>query len=264
MKITALVENQTKCELEAKHGLSLYIETQKHKILFDLGPDNTLFSNAKARGIDLSKVDTVIISHGHMDHGGALSRFFQINSTAKVYVQRKAFEPHYSRVGFLKVGIGINSDLKSHPQIVLVEGDCQIDNELSLFTVSRIDKCYSKANDALYEKDQRDNFSHEHNLIIRENQTALIMGCGHAGIVNIMEKAEDYYPQLCVGGYHLFNPLTKKTVSTTLLNEIAKELQKYSDTQFYTCHCTGMDAFEYLSPQISNLFYLSCGETVEV
>lgn len=53
MKITALVENHTYCEFKAKHGLSLYIETQKHKILFDLGSDNTLFENAKRRGINL-------------------------------------------------------------------------------------------------------------------------------------------------------------------------------------------------------------------
>lgn len=263
MKITALVENQTKCELKAKHGLSLYIETQNHKILFDLGPDNTIFDNAKTRGIDLSKVDTVIISHGHMDHGGALSRFLQINTTAKIYVQKKAFEPHYSKFIFLKVSIGIDDRLENHPQVVLVEGDYQIDDELSLFTVSHTDKCYSKANDALFAKGQKDDFLHEHNLIIKENQTALIMGCGHAGIVNIMEKAKSYHPQLCVGGYHLFNPLTKKTVSTALLNDIAQELKKYIQTQFYTCHCTGTEAFQFLSQQISNLFYLSCGETIE-
>ena len=43
MKIISLVENTIKSELKAKHGLSLYIETKKHKILFDLGPDKTLF-----------------------------------------------------------------------------------------------------------------------------------------------------------------------------------------------------------------------------
>lgn len=49
MKIISLVENTTKSELKAKHGLSLYIETKKHKILFDLGPDKTLFENAVKR-----------------------------------------------------------------------------------------------------------------------------------------------------------------------------------------------------------------------
>lgn len=40
------MENTTKSELKAKHGLSLYIEARSHKILFDLGPDNTVFDNA--------------------------------------------------------------------------------------------------------------------------------------------------------------------------------------------------------------------------
>lgn len=43
--------------------------------MFDLGPDKTLFENAVKRNIDISKVDTVIISHGHIDHGGALKVF---------------------------------------------------------------------------------------------------------------------------------------------------------------------------------------------
>ena len=43
MRITSLVENTTKSELKTKHGLSLYIETKSHKILFDLGSDSTLF-----------------------------------------------------------------------------------------------------------------------------------------------------------------------------------------------------------------------------
>ena len=46
MKIISLVENRTKSDCKAKHGLSLYIETKTHKILFDLGSDDTLFDNA--------------------------------------------------------------------------------------------------------------------------------------------------------------------------------------------------------------------------
>ena len=71
MKITALVENKSSCELAAVHGLSLYIETDRHKLLFDLGPDDTLLKNAQKRDIDLRQADTVVLSHGHSDHGGA-------------------------------------------------------------------------------------------------------------------------------------------------------------------------------------------------
>lgn len=264
MKITALVENETKCDLKSKHGLSLYIETKNHKILFDVGPDNTLFENAKARNVDLSAIDTVIISHGHMDHGGALNQFLHINSIAKIYIQRKAFEEHYSKFLFIKVNIGIDRKLEKHPQVILIDGDYRIDDELYLFTVSKTNEYHCDANNSLYTRNSKDDFSHEQNLIIQEQQTALVMGCGHTGIVNIMGKAEQYHPTLCVGGYHLFNPLTKKTVSKELLNEIVKELEKYSQTQFYTCHCTGAVAFNFLSQKLSNLFYLSCGETVEI
>lgn len=86
MKITSLVENISQCELKAKHGLSLYIETKEHKLLFDVGPDGTLFDNARKRGIDLAQIDTVIISHGHLDHAGALRDFLKLNTKAKVYI----------------------------------------------------------------------------------------------------------------------------------------------------------------------------------
>lgn len=264
MRITALVENQAKSELKAMHGLSLYIETQKHKILFDLGPDETLFENAKKRGIDLTQVDTVIISHGHMDHGGALKKFLEINHKAKVYVQRTAFLPHYTKVLFLKVNVGLDKKLEYHPQIVLVNGDYQIDEELELFTVNEAKRCYSNANDSLYEKREKDRFEHEHSLVIKEEKTALIMGCGHAGVVNIMEKAKAYQPELCVGGYHLYNPTTKRTVADSLLNEISNELKKYPEVSFYTCHCTGKKAFDYLAQNVSGMHYLSCGESIEM
>ncbi len=264
MKITALVENTSKCELKAKHGLSLYIETQRHKILFDVGPDRTLFDNAKKRKIDLAEIDTVIISHGHLDHGGALRDFFKINANAKVYIQRKAFEPHYSKTLFLKFPVGIDKTLEEHPQVILIDGDYKIDDELSLFTVNETDKCYSPANAVLYDKNGKDNFSHEQNLILAENQTVLIMGCGHTGIVNIMNKAKIYQPKVCVGGFHLYNPLTKKGAPPALLNEIAEALKNCENTQFYTCHCTGKRAFQHLSKQMPNLFYLSCGEAIDI
>ena len=264
MIITALVENTTKSELKANHGLSLFIRTKKHKILFDLGPDDTLFDNAEKLGIDLSEVDTVIISHGHFDHGGALSKLLSVNSRAKIYIQREAFEPHYSKTLFLKVSVGLDDSLKTNPQIVLIDGDYSIDDELTLFTVNSISKCYSPANNALYDRNGKDSFSHEQNLIIAENQVAVIMGCGHSGVVNIMDKAKRYQPKFCFGGFHLFNPLTRMTVPAALLDEIACELQAYDQTQFYTCHCTGVKAYRYLSKQLNNLHYMSCGESVEI
>lgn len=262
MQITALVENQTNGELKAKHGLSLYIETTSHKLLFDLGSNEVLFANAQAKHIDLSQIDTVIISHGHLDHGGALESFLKINHTAKIYVQRQAFAAHYSQFLLFKIPIGLDHKLADHPQIILLDGDHQIDHELSLFTVKDLHKCHSSVNDTLYDQDGRDTFQHEQNLIIQEQTTALVMGCGHAGIINILAKAQPFAPQVCIGGYHLYNPITQKTVSQTLLKEIAQEMQQYAHIQFYTCHCTGKRAFQYLSQHVPKMTYLSCGSSI--
>lgn len=263
MKITALVENQSNCELKTKHGLSLYIEMPKHKILFDLGSDNTLFENSNMRGIDLSKVDTVILSHGHMDHVGALEQFLKINHNAKVYVQRKAFEKHYAKFLFLKVSVGIASHLQTHPQVILVDSDYSIDDELTLFTVPNTKKYHSSANNSLYTDKGLDDFSHEQNLIILGDTNVLIMGCGHAGIINILEKAMAFKPQVCIGGYHLWNPLTKKTVPSVLLEGISQELVKHN-IRYYTCHCTGQKAYSYFTKRLPNMNYLSCGDTIEI
>lgn len=98
MKITVLLENTTKDKrLKTKHGLSLYISTQKHTLLFDLGPGKQFLKNAETLGIDVSEADAAMISHGHDDHGGGLKAFLSANSKATVYVRQSAFLPHYER-----------------------------------------------------------------------------------------------------------------------------------------------------------------------
>jgi len=263
MKITALVENQSKSELKGKHGLALYIETSKHRILFDVGPDDTLFENSEALGINLLEIDIVVISHGHYDHGGALEPFLKLNHSAKVYAQRKAFERHYSKTLFKKRDVSLAPDLLTHPQVVLLDGDYTISDELILFTTPDIEKYKSTANKTLYSEAGRDDFSHEQNLIILDDTNVLVMGCGHAGAVNILEKAVVYKPQVCVGGYHLWNPVSKKTVPDKLLESISQELSKH-DIHYYTCHCTGQEAYDYLARRVQNMSYLFCGNTIEV
>lgn len=264
MKITALVENTTNQGWRTVHGLSLYIETPGHKILFDVGPDDTLFANAERAGVDLTAVDTAIISHGHSDHGGALAAFLDINHRAKVYIQRSAFDMHYIKIlGIIKFSGSLDRSVKDHPQVVLLDGDCRIDEELLLFTTPDISRFPSPANSAMYDDNGPDTFGHEHNLIIfGEKKNTLIMGCGHAGVVNILDRAAEYSPKLCVGGYHLFNPTTLQSAPETLLHGIAGELNKKEMT-FYTCHCTGKKVFSYLTKNVRNMRYLACGDCIE-
>ena len=97
MKITALLENTASdCCMLTEHGLSLYIEAQGKKILFDMGQTDLFYKNALTLGIDLAEVDIAILSHGHYDHGGGLEKFLEINKKAPIYVSSRAFEPHYN------------------------------------------------------------------------------------------------------------------------------------------------------------------------
>ena len=77
------MENTTTREdLACEHGLSLYIEANGKRILFDTGASAAFADNAEKLGIDLNQVDLCILSHGHYDHGGGIKRFLEVNDHA--------------------------------------------------------------------------------------------------------------------------------------------------------------------------------------
>ncbi len=260
VEIISLVENTTKCGCKSAHGLSLYIETPHHKILFDVGGDDTFLQNAQMLGVDLKGVDTIIISHGHRDHGGALALALEINDNARVYIQRQAFAPHFSHRPTGVGDIGLDVSLMTSSRVVLLDDDFVIDEELTLFKVSDSSICRSGANNTLYEGDEIDAFGHEQNLIIGGEIPILVMGCGHNGVVNIMNRAKEFSPKVCIGGFHLTNPSARRDEPRELIDEIICHLKMYQDVEFYTCHCTGVEVYKYMCTQMKNIHYLSCGE----
>ena len=132
MKITVLLENTTaRADMKTEHGLSLYIETEKHKILFDMGQTEIFAENAKKLGIDLSQVDVAVLSHGHYDHGGGLAKFLDINNRATVYIHTEAFLPHYN--GKHRY-IGLETSLSAHPRIIFTEDIYRVCPSLCLFS----------------------------------------------------------------------------------------------------------------------------------
>ena len=87
MKITTLLENTSaRPDLSAEHGLSLYIETAEHRILFDMGQTALFSHNASVLGIDLAAVDIAILSHGHYDHVGGVTAVRQAFPGVPVYL----------------------------------------------------------------------------------------------------------------------------------------------------------------------------------
>lgn len=274
MIIKCLVENTSiSQEYKSKHGLSIYIETTKHKILFDLGPNGLFLENAKKLGIDITDIDTVVISHGHADHGKGLKAFMDNNHTAKIYLTKTAFDKHYVKVCGIPFSVGLDESLKDSNQIVLTDEICKIDDELTLFSGVKNRKLFSTANKKLLAKyDNKlmeDLFEHEHYLIVREHEhDILFTGCSHNGIVNILEKYNETYAdkklECVIGGFHLFNPTSKKYESDELITSIAGELC-VQNCKFYTCHCTGTKAYQIMKKEMNDkLGYLASGMVVEL
>lgn len=274
MIIKTLVENtgvseQYRCE----HGLSLYIETEKHKILFDAGQKDLFMENAEKMGIDLSLVDTMVISHGHYDHGGGLKEFMRVNDKAKIYVHAKAFEKHYSlRDEGVKVDIGLDESLKRQERLIFNTGYLKIDDELELISEIRGNELLSRSNKTLLmEKEEgykEDDFEHEQSLIITDKEKlVLIAGCAHKGIVNIVNHGislKDRAISVVIGGFHLYNPSTKVTEELPLIEKIAETLNS-TGSRYYTCHCTGLEAYAALKKaMVENIQYLATGSEINI
>jgi len=262
--IKTLAENTALTEEYAcEHGLSLYIETENHKLLFDTGQSDLFIRNAKTMGVDLSQVDTVVISHGHYDHGGGLEYFLAINDHAAIYINEHAFEPHY---GDTQNNIGLQKELLNNGKIILTGDHLPIDDELSLFTFNKEPRPFFMSSFGLTVMREKelcpDDFTHEQYLIIRDgDKSVLISGCSHKGILNIMRWTMSYQPYVVVGGFHLMK-LDSDSSNSVVLDKMAKELMLY-DAKFFTCHCTGQQQYQYLKKSMKGkLNYLSAGQTV--
>ena len=72
LQITALMDDQLtgRKDLLCEHGLSVHISYHGKRILFDCGSSEKTLYNAKKLGIDLRKLDAMVLSHSHYDHAG--------------------------------------------------------------------------------------------------------------------------------------------------------------------------------------------------
>ena len=270
MKIVTLLENTACTEaFRAAHGLSLYIETPHHRILFDAGPNPDFAVNAERLGVDLSAVDVAVLSHGHSDHGGGQRTFFKQNPRARGYFRPTAWEEYYAAADY----IGLDPALRAfRHRFVAVEGTYAIDQELTLFTAAG-DFPAMDTSARLKRKNPAgelvaDTFGHEQDLLIcAEGKAVLVAGCAHRGIVNIQRGAVAILgrsPDAVVGGFHLFQLNPADPASDQLLRQIGEALAPGS-TVYYTGHCTGDYPFRTLRAVLGDrLRAISSGMTAEI
>ncbi|MBP3426662.1 MAG: MBL fold metallo-hydrolase [Clostridia bacterium] len=271
MKIITLMENTALTPgLACEHGLSLYIELETReglrRILFDMGQSAAFLDNARALGVDLSLVDTAILSHGHYDHGGGLAAFLEVNDHAPVYMQETAFGGHYS--GGWERYIGLDSALKKHAasgRIRLTGEETALGEGLTLVSCNALERPFpSSVKGMLLERGGalgQDLFLHEQYLVIEEGgRRTVISGCSHKGVLNIMRWLK---PDVLIGGFH-FMKLDPDGEDRLLLEDAAARLAAYGAT-YYTCHCTGLPAYDFLRGIMGGqLAYLAAGAEIVI
>ncbi len=271
MKIINLMENTlgaNNCLYE--HGLSFYIETEHHKLLVDTGASNAFLTNAETLGIDLTQVDTVILSHGHYDHAGGILGFAELNSSANIWIQKSAIDAYYHVNDKIEKYIGIDPEIQKLPQVKWIEGNNKIDEELFVFSGVTGRRLWPSGNLELKVKQGdefvQDTFQHEQYLVIDEgDKRILISGCAHNGILNILEAYRDIYeaePDIVISGFHMQKKDGYSEADLEAVKETARELMKYR-TRFYTGHCTGEVPFQLLKDIMGEqLIYVRSGDEI--
>jgi len=262
MNISMLIEN-TACKesLAYEHGLSLYIETKRHKILFDTGQSSAFADNAEKMGVDLAGVDIAVLSHGHYDHGGGIARFLEINGKAKVYLNEHAFRSCWHGERY----IGLDERLRENGRLAYVSKETELGEGLILRPCGGMDMRHPLSGEGLTVLEngahRQDDFRHEQYLsIYEEGKHVLVSGCSHRGILNIMPH---WKPDVLIGGFH-FMKLDPEGAGRMRLLGAARELAAYP-AKYYTCHCTGEAQFALMKTVLGEqLEYFRGGMTIEV
>ncbi|MCQ2545931.1 MAG: MBL fold metallo-hydrolase [Clostridia bacterium] len=264
MKFRFLIENKTDNPgVVAEHGLSIYIETQGKKILFDAGATEMILLNAKTMGIDLGTIDFGVVSHGHYDHTGGFPLFHQINPGAPIYIHRNALRVSYGmedgKIDKEPCSIAWNDEeLKElSPALRFTDGRTDITENIVVTGTVPIPEGYvpteqfwrvaegcDAAEDVVESNGVKlvpDDMSHEQCLVIREPEGLYIFsGCSHRGVINALNAGKSMFPgervAVLVAGMHLYSASDEDRAR--VVDEIAAENMDC----VMPVHCTGIKA----------------------
>jgi 7,8-dihydropterin-6-yl-methyl-4-(beta-D-ribofuranosyl)aminobenzene 5'-phosphate synthase len=230
-------------------GYAALVEYGGKRILFDTGNNpEVLAQNAKAKSVDLSKLDFVVMSHRHGDHMGGLAYLLKVNPNVKIYAPKEGFGVYGADLpsSFYRKDPSLPVEQRYYggaPPDVMRFGSAWPGANFQL-----VDKTIEIASDISLISSVSDKPGtlelHELSLAIKTpDGMVLVVGCSHPGIDKIVEAAATIDPRihLIVGGFHLV------VASDADIQKIVTALHDTFNVQYVAPgHCTGEPAFTAL------------------
>ncbi len=248
LSVTVLSDNFSSTivpPLLGEWGFSAYIETDNVKVLYDVGNSGIpVLHNAERLGIDLSKVDYVILSHGHLDHtGGLANEKLREKLRGKVVIAHpKVFEKKYlnwrNRIDYIGIPLS-REEMEKEFRLLLTSEPLEIakgvffSGEVKNYGFPRYNKGLFKAGErGLLQDELADDAALYVN--VEGKGVVAITGCGHSGVLNIVRHALEVTRaervHAVIGGLHLLSS-TKEEVEEVMASINAEKLAP--------AHCSG-------------------------
>ena len=256
IELTIVVENTAVDKgLAAEHGLAAHIATGQRNFMFDASATpEALAANAAALSIDLSAIEGLVISHGHLDHTGGIAALLKARPGLRIYAHPQVFDQRFSdRSNQPQHQIGWQSGPERLAEQAATFCPVRSAQELAEGVVVSgpipgpqpgIDRFLVQGQGGL----RRDEFADEVFLMLRGAAGwAVLTGCCHRGLANTLSTARDLArgePIAAVlGGFHL-GPAGPEELSAA-----AEAIRQANPSAIYPCHCTGRPGREYLARQ---------------
>jgi 7,8-dihydropterin-6-yl-methyl-4-(beta-D-ribofuranosyl)aminobenzene 5'-phosphate synthase len=273
LRIITLSENTTTIRGSlAEHGLSILIEMDDINVLLDTGSGISATHNADILDIDLTKIDKIVLSHGHHDHTGGLRHLLrrmkkEIEIIAHPHIWASKYSRHrgqknrYGGIPFQRQeleSLGANFTLTT--ESVKLTDSIMTTGEIAMVT----DFEEIEPNRFFVKEEtgwQPDKLLDDQALLVNIGQRLIvILGCAHRGIINTLCHAKRLTSvaqiQMVIGGCHLINASQERIgLTVSALRELG--IQKLG-----VSHCTGMPATVIMAQEFRNKFFFNNVGTV--
>lgn len=250
MKITILTENRN-CDNNCinEDGLSIYIEINNNKLLLDSGITDAFLKNAKTLGINLDEVSTIVLSHGHWDHGNGLKH---INTNKTLILHPECYTERYSlKRNMASAGINeTKEELLEKFKIIETKDPYKIFEDV--WFLGQIDRKFEVPvkNLPTVLKNHKTDYLYDDcgGIVIKTEQGIVVFSsCSHSGIDNIIEQAKRITDEdrviAVIGGFHLkeINQYTEQIIQYFKDNNVQSAIMG---------HCTSDEVIDYFKEKL--------------